>query len=46
MGSESVSQLPLLKDRNPKENETLIYVCYNKTCKLPVKTVAEALDQL
>ena len=46
MGSESESQLPLLKDRTPKGNETLIYVCYNKTCKLPVKTVAEALDQL
>jgi len=46
LGSESESHLPLLKDRTPKGDESLIYVCFNKTCKLPVKTVAEALNQL
>ncbi|MBA3663488.1 MAG: thioredoxin domain-containing protein [Bacteroidetes bacterium] len=43
--SKTKSDLPLLKDRF-KENETLVYVCENKACKLPVKTIKEALDQL
>jgi uncharacterized protein YyaL (SSP411 family) len=46
MGSNQESNLPLLKDRTPKGNETLIYICFNKTCKLPVRTVTEALTQL
>jgi len=37
--------LPLLKDRLTK-NETLIYVCVNKTCNLPVSKVSEALKQV
>jgi len=36
------SSLPLLKDRI-KPGETLIYVCKNQTCLLPVKTPEEAL---
>lgn len=41
-GSTEKNEMPLLKDRFvPKE--TLIYVCENKTCKLPVKSVEEAL---
>ena len=36
------SQLPLLENRTAKPDETLIFVCYNKTCQLPVKTVEEA----
>lgn len=43
-GTASESQLPLLENRSPKGNETLIYVCYNKTCQLPVKTVEEAIN--
>jgi len=39
------SQLPLLKDReNLKENT--IYVCFNKSCKLPVHSADEALELL
>jgi uncharacterized protein YyaL (SSP411 family) len=30
----------------PTGCQTLIYVCHNHTCKLPVKTVAEAVAQL
>ena len=45
-GTVSESNLPLLEDRIPQNNETLIYVCFEKTCQLPVKTVAEALAQL
>lgn len=44
-GAEKPSHLPLLAGR-VKENETLIYVCYNKACQLPVKTVKEAMKQL
>ncbi|NNJ88816.1 MAG: thioredoxin domain-containing protein [Eudoraea sp.] len=44
-GSATESELPLFEDRYV-EGETFIYVCYNKTCKLPVKTVTEALQQL
>lgn len=36
------STLPLLADK-PKDNGINIYVCRNKTCQLPVKTVAEAM---
>ncbi|MCE3260855.1 MAG: thioredoxin protein [Bacteroidetes bacterium] len=38
------SDLPVLKNRFI-ENETWIYVCENKTCKLPVKTIEEAMTQ-
>ena len=42
-GTSSESQLPLLENRISKPDETLIFVCYNKTCQLPVKTVEEAV---
>jgi len=45
IGSTSDSEAPLFKDRY-FEDETFIYVCQNSTCKLPVKTVDEALEQM
>lgn len=45
VGSHSKSELPLLQGREPK-TETLIYVCRNKTCQLPVTEVAEAINQI
>ena len=42
---EQKSNLPLLKDRFSK-NKTQIYVCEKGTCKLPVKTIKEALKQI
>ncbi len=39
------SRLPLLQNRTV-ESKTLIYVCENNTCKLPVETVEEALKSL
>ena len=42
IGSLESNQLPLLKNRFV-EGETYIYVCVNKACKMPVKTVKEAL---
>jgi len=44
-GSTKKSKLPLLLNRYI-ENETLIYVCVNHTCKLPVKNSQEAINQL
>lgn len=47
MGTESQSELPLIVEKvNPDGNEATIYVCFNKTCKLPVHTVKEALEQI
>ena len=36
------SELPLLK--NKQSEETKIYICQNKTCQLPVSTIAEAVQ--
>ena len=44
-GSATESSLPLLKNRFVKD-ETLFYVCKNKTCLQPVKEVEEALKQM
>ncbi len=47
MGTRTQSELPLLIDKvNPPDKDYTIYVCYNKTCKLPVHSVDEALGQL
>jgi hypothetical protein len=45
LGSTSQSQLPLLQGKY-LQGQSLIYVCYNKTCQLPVPAVAEALVQM
>ncbi len=45
-GAESSSNLPLLEGRTAVDNRTTIYVCFNKTCQLPVYSVEEALKLL
>ena len=45
VGTETRSDLPLLQHREAEDNVT-IYVCYNKTCQLPVHTTHEAWEQL
>lgn len=45
VGSETPSELPLFQERY-EAGETLLYVCENYSCKLPVSTVSEALKQL
>jgi uncharacterized protein YyaL (SSP411 family) len=45
-GTTTQSELPLLENRMAKADETLIFVCFNKTCQLPVKTVEEAFLQI
>jgi uncharacterized protein YyaL (SSP411 family) len=44
-GGESEGELPLLNDKLIDE-QTTIYICKNKVCKLPVTEVAEALKQI
>lgn len=44
MGGNS-SSLPLMKEKQ-NDNETLIYVCQNKVCQLPVANVDAALRQI
>jgi uncharacterized protein len=46
VGSDHNSSLPLLQGREPKLNQTQIYVCYNKTCQLPVAQVSQAIQQI
>lgn len=44
-GSQKEENLPLLENRLI-EGETKIYVCRNKTCKLPVTTIKDAIEQI
>jgi hypothetical protein len=46
MGTSTKSTLPLLADKVTRADTSTIYVCYDKTCKLPVNKVTEALKQL
>lgn len=43
LGGNSEGKLELLKNKLP-DGETMIYVCQNKVCKLPVTESGEALD--
>ncbi len=45
LGTESDENLALLKDKT-QEGITMIYVCQNKVCKLPVSDVTQALELL
>lgn len=44
-GAPNETELDLLKNRH-NEGETLIYICIEGTCKLPVSSSSEALKQL
>lgn len=37
---------PLFEQKSLVQGETMIYVCYNKACKLPVTNVKDAIAQL
>ncbi len=43
---EEDSALPLLEGRYALNGQTTVYVCFDKTCRLPVHTPAEAWEQL
>ena len=44
--SSKKSDLPLLQNKTEINGKTGIYVCYNKTCKLPVTDLDKALTQI
>lgn len=46
MGSPTSSKLPLLEDKVTRDDASMIYVCYDKTCRLPVTRIEEALKEL
>jgi uncharacterized protein YyaL (SSP411 family) len=46
LGSQTKSELPLLQGREAVDEQTIIYVCQNNTCQLPVDSVDKALKQL
>ena len=46
VGTRDRSELALLAGREAKPNQTQIYICQNKTCKLPVDSIENALEQL
>lgn len=45
LGATSLENLPLMSGKLVK-GKTYIYACVNRTCKKPVETVSEAIDQL
>jgi uncharacterized protein YyaL (SSP411 family) len=45
-GTMTKSKLPLLEGRDSIDSKTRIFVCYNKTCQLPIETALQALHQL
>ena len=46
LGTTDKSNLPLLEGKISIEGKTTIYVCFDKTCKLPVFTVKDAIKQI
>ncbi|HZX75051.1 MAG TPA: thioredoxin domain-containing protein, partial [Cyclobacteriaceae bacterium] len=46
LGAVEKSALPLFEGREAKDGQTKIYVCFNKTCKLPVTRIEDAILQL
>ncbi len=46
MGSNTDSSLPLLRGKEALFGKNTIYVCYDKSCKLPVHSTEEALRQI
>ncbi len=45
-GTTSSSDLPLIQHKTDFNGKTAIYICYDKTCQLPVTEVEAALSQL
>jgi uncharacterized protein YyaL (SSP411 family) len=46
MGASDKGNLPLLQGKEKLSDTSTIYVCYDKTCKLPATSVNEALRQI
>ncbi len=46
LGAKESSGLPLAEGKRMVNGKTTLYVCFNKTCQLPVHSVEEALKQI
>lgn len=46
LGTVTQSNLPLLQGKDAIGGRSTLYVCFDKTCRLPVHTVPEALQQV
>ncbi|AEI50409.1 thioredoxin domain-containing protein [Runella slithyformis] len=46
VGAKTASELPLLQDRFALKGQTTVYVCFNKTCQLPVHSLEDVRKQL
>ena len=46
LGTTTNSNLPLFENRVAINGQTTVYVCFNKSCRLPVHSVAEVLAQM
>lgn len=46
LGATTQSDLPLLHGKEALGGRSTVYVCFNKTCRLPVHTVTEAVEQV
>lgn len=44
VGTKTTSELQLLQNRTAIDNKTTIYVCFEKTCQLPVSEIDKAID--
>jgi uncharacterized protein YyaL (SSP411 family) len=44
VGATESSGIPLLQNRSAKTDETMIFVCFDKTCQLPTTDIAKALE--
>lgn len=42
----SVRESPLFEYKTAVDGKTTVYVCYDKSCKRPVTTIAEAIEQM
>jgi len=40
------SSLPLLQGKETSKGSTMVWVCYERTCKLPVESIEDAITQL
>lgn len=46
VGTKTASDLPLLQERIALKDQTTVYVCFNKTCQLPVHSLEDVWKQL
>jgi hypothetical protein len=46
VGTKTTSSLPLLQGRISPNQETTIYVCFDKTCQLPTTNIEKAKELL